>query len=43
MNIGKFRKLATSIFALAFLNVGLTNAQTPNAYGYSTGYGNVYG
>lgn len=37
------RKLAVLTFALAFLNVGSTNAQTPNAYGYSTGYGTVYG
>ena len=37
------KKLAALTFALAFLNVGIANAQTPNAYGYSTGYGNVYG
>jgi hypothetical protein len=37
------KKLAGLTFALVFLSVGITNAQTPNAYGYSTGYGNVYG
>jgi len=37
------KKLAALTFALAFLSVGITNAQTPNAYGYSTGYGTVYG
>jgi len=39
----KYKKLAALIFALTFLSVGITNAQTPNAYGYSTGYGTVYG
>jgi hypothetical protein len=39
----KYKKLAALTFALAFLSVGITNAQTPNAYGYSTGYGTVYG
>src|SRR5258705_7771363 len=43
MKIGNFKKLAALTFALAFLSVGITNAQTPNAYGYSTGYGTVYG
>ena len=28
---------------LAFLSVSVLHAQTPNAYGYSTGYGTVYG
>jgi len=37
------KALAALTFALAFLSVGITNAQTPNAYGYSTGYGTVYG
>ena len=43
MKIRNFKKLAALTFALAFLSVGITNAQTPNAYGYSTGYGTVYG
>jgi Family of unknown function (DUF6683) len=43
MKIGNHKKLAALAFALAFLSVGTTNAQTPNAYGYSTGYGTVYG
>jgi hypothetical protein len=43
MKIRNYTKLAALTFALAFLSVGITNAQTPNAYGYSTGYGNVYG
>ena len=43
MKIRKYKKLAALTFALAFLSVGTTNAQTPNAWGYSTGYGNVYG
>ena len=43
MKIGNQKKLAALAFALAFLSVGATNAQTPNAWGYSTGYGNVYG
>jgi Family of unknown function (DUF6683) len=43
MKIRNHKKLAALTFALAFLNVGITNAQTPNAWGYSTGYGNVYG
>lgn len=43
MRIGNHKKLAALTFALAFLNVGIANAQTPNAWGYSTGYGNVYG
>jgi hypothetical protein len=43
MKIRNHNKLAALTFALAFLSVGTTNAQTPNAYGYSTGYGNVYG
>ena len=38
-----YETLAALAFALAFLNVGITNAQTPNAYGYGTGYGTVYG
>ena len=37
------KTLAALAFALAFLSVGITKAQTPNAYGYSTGYGTVYG
>lgn len=38
-------KLAALIFAFAMmtLNGGYTAAQTTNAWGYSTGYGNVYG
>ena len=43
MKIGNYTTLAALTFALAFLSVGITNAQTPNAYGYSTGYGTVYG
>ena len=43
MKIRNHKKLAALTLALAFLSVGITNAQTPNAYGYSTGYGNVYG
>ena len=43
MKIRNSKKLAALTFALVFLSVGITNAQTPNAYGYSTGYGNVYG
>ena len=43
MKIRNHKTLAALTFALAFLSVGITNAQTPNAYGYSTGYGNVYG
>ena len=43
MKIRTYKKLAALTFALAFLGVGITNAQTPNAYGYSTGYGTVYG
>src|SRR5258705_3657901 len=43
MKIGNHKKLAALTFALTFLSVGITNAQTPNAYGYSTGYGTVYG
>jgi hypothetical protein len=43
MSIRNHEKLAALTFALVFLSVGITNAQTPNAYGYSTGYGNVYG
>jgi len=43
MKIRNHKKLAALTFALTFLSVGITNAQTPNAYGYSTGYGNVYG
>ena len=43
MKIGNYKKLAALTFALTFLSVGITNAQTPNAYGYSTGYGTVYG
>jgi hypothetical protein len=38
-----YKKLAALTFALTFLSVGITNAQTQNAYGWSTGYGNVYG
>ena len=38
-----FKKLAALTFALTFLSVGITNAQTQNAYGWSTGYGTVYG
>src|SRR4030095_16473747 len=43
MKIRNYKKLAALTCALAFLSVGNTNAQTPNAWGYSTGYGNVYG
>src|SRR5258705_5022858 len=43
MRISNHKNLAALTFALAFLSVGNTNAQTPNAWGYSTGYGNVYG
>ena len=43
MRISNHKTLAALAFALAFLNVGITNAQTPNAWGYTTGYGNVYG
>jgi len=43
MKIRNCKNLAALTFALAFLSVGTTNAQTPNAWGYSTGYGNVYG
>ena len=43
MKIGNYKKLAALTFTLAFLSVGTTKAQTPNAWGYSTGYGNVYG
>src|SRR5258705_12223835 len=43
MKIRNHKKLAALTLALAFLSVGIANAQTPNAYGYSTGYGNVYG
>lgn len=43
MKIRNHKKLAALTFALTFLSVGITNAQTPNAYGYSTGYGTVYG
>jgi hypothetical protein len=38
-----YKGLAVLFFAVALLSVGTTNAQTPNAYGYSTGYGTVYG
>jgi len=30
-------------FAFIFMSVGVASAQTANAYGYSTGYGTVYG
>lgn len=43
MKTENYKRLAALTFALAFLSVGTTNAQTPNAWGYSTGYGNVYG
>src|SRR5678816_1321087 len=43
MKTENYKRLAAITFALAFLSVGTTNAQTPNAWGYSTGYGNVYG
>ena len=43
MKIRNYKTLAALTFALAFLSVGITNAQTPNAYGYGTGYGTVYG
>ena len=45
MKSKSFKNLAALTFALALsiLSVGITNAQTPNAWGYSTGYGNVYG
>ena len=35
--------LSISLSSLAQLSVGITNAQTPNAWGYGTGYGTVYG
>ena len=38
-----YKKLALISIASAFLSAGITYAQTPNAYGYSTGYGTVYG
>ena len=43
MKIRNYKTLAALTFALVFLSVRITNAQTPNAYGYSTGYGTVYG
>lgn len=47
MKLRKTDKLATLAFAFAivFLSVGNSNAQTANTYGggYSTGYGTVYG
>ena len=43
MKIRNYKKLAALAFALTFLSFGIANAQTPNAYGYSTGYGTVYG
>ena len=43
MKITNCKNLAALTFALAFLSVGNANAQTPNAWGYTTGYGNVYG
>ena len=43
MKTRHYRKLVALPLALAVLSVGITNAQTPNAYGYSTGYGTVYG
>jgi hypothetical protein len=43
MKIGNCKKPAAVTLVLAFLSVGITNAQTPSAYGYSTGYGTVYG
>ena len=43
MKTRNHKKLAALTFALVFLTVGITNAQTPNAWGYNTGYGNVYG
>jgi len=43
MKIRNHKKLAALTFALTFLSVGITNAQTQNAYGWSTGYGTVYG
>jgi len=40
-----YKRLGALIFAFAFLSVGVANAQwgSPNAYGYNTGYGAVYG
>jgi hypothetical protein len=43
MKITNHKKLAALTIAHFFLDAGITNAQTPNAYGYSTGYGTVYG
>ena len=43
MKIRNYKTLAALTFAFVLLSVGITNAQTPNAYGYSTGYGTVYG
>jgi len=43
MKIRNHKRLTAITLALAFLSAGITNAQTPNAYGYSTGYGTVYG
>ena len=33
----------TVIAIVVLFGVGSLHAQTPNAWGYSTGYGNVYG
>ena len=43
MKIRTHKRLLVLTFALAFLSAGITNAQTATAWGYSTGYGNVYG
>lgn len=40
-NLKYLRALATSFVVL--FGIGALQAQTPTAYGYSTGYGNVYG
>lgn len=39
------KNLAALAFSIAFIfmSVSVASAQTPNAWGYSTGYGNVYG
>jgi hypothetical protein len=45
MKMKNYKKRAALTFAFVFLSVGVANGQwnSPNAYGYSTGYGTVYG
>lgn len=45
MKLKHYTKLAALTFAIAFLGIGIANAQTANTYGggYNTGYGTVYG